>query len=263
LLSKENAITFLAIVPLTLLVFRKAGIKDYIITLAPLVMATIIYLIIRTAALGYLINTNVKMAEDLLTDPFLFATTSEKYATIMLTWGKYLQLMFFPHPLTHDYYPKQIPIIGWADWRAIVPFLIYIALTVYGLIKVWKKDIIAYGILFFMITFSVTSNLVFNLGLFMNERFIFISLMGFTIIIAFVIAKKLKDRIQDSLKYKQFASWILIIILALYSVKTVSRNFAWKDEDGGGAACLTVASISGLDMRCNCSVIHPSGFSRM
>ena len=230
LLSKENAITFLAIIPLTLLVFRKVNIKDHIIIIAPLLAATIIYLIIRTAALGYLINTDVKLAEDLLTDPFLFATTSEKYATIMLTWGKYLQLMIFPHPLTHDYYPKQIPIVGWADFRAIIPLLIYLALMVYALIKVWKKEIIAYGILFFMITFSVTSNLVFNLGLFMNERFIFISLLGFTIIIAYLIAIKLKNQISDTIKYKQIASSILIIILSLYSVKTVSRNFDWKDK---------------------------------
>ncbi len=230
LLSKENAITFLAIIPLTLLVFRKAEIKDYIITLTPPLAATVIYLFIRTTALGYLINTDVKMAEDLLTDPFLFATTAEKYATIMLTWGKYIQLMVFPHPLTHDYYPKQIPIIGWADFRAIIPLIIYTALIVYSLIKVWKKDIIAYGILFFLITFSVTSNLVFNLGLFMNERFIFISLLGFTIIIAYLIADKLKNRISDTAKYKQAASLILIIVLALYSVKTVSRNFAWKDK---------------------------------
>lgn len=230
LLSKENAITFIAVIPLTLFVFRKVSLRDHVITLVPLVSATVIYLIIRSIALGYLINTDVKLAEDLLTDPFLYATTSEKYATIMLTWGKYLQLMFFPHPLTHDYYPKQIPIISWGDYRAIIPLLIYVALAFYSVIKIWKKDIIAYGILFFFITFSVTSNLFFNLGLFMNERFIFISLLGFTIIIAYLIAGKLQKRLTSISSYKQAATWILVVVLLAYSIKTVSRNFAWKDK---------------------------------
>jgi tetratricopeptide (TPR) repeat protein len=219
LLSKESVITFLAIVPMTLFVFKKISIKEHIIILSPLIVASAIYFCIRFLVVG---NTNGHaVAAELFHNPFMYATTTERYATIMLTWLKYLILLIFPHPLTHDYYPKQIPIIGWADIRAILPLLIYAALIAFALIKIWKKNIFAFGILFFLITFSVTSNLFFDLGLFMNERFMFTPLLGFALLAACLLVK---------IKSQKIITFIFIPILVLYSIKTISRNTAWESD---------------------------------
>jgi len=242
--SKENAVTFIAVIPLTIYFFRKAELKKYIYTILPLVAGTIVYFIIRFLVIGF--STKEVVITELFHNPFLYATTSERYATVMFTWLKYLILLVFPHPLTHDYYPKQIPIINWADVRAIVPLIIYVAMGVYALLKIKSRNIISFGILFYLITFSVTSNLLFNLGLFMNERFMFIPSLGFIIVLTYLFITLFK--IVKERNLKNYVPLILSCVLLLYSVKTISRNTAWKDNY---TLYTTDAKTSVNSSRCN------------
>ena len=224
LLAKENTITFLAVVPLTLYFFTKAKLKEHMVILMPMIISTIIYLIIRYQALGFLF-TEIKIAE-ILNDPFINSQPGEKFATVVYTWLLYLKLLILPHPLTHDYYPMQIPYLNFSDIRAILALLVYIAIITYALLSLKKKSVISYGILFFLITFSILSNLVFNIGTFMNERFMFVPLLGFTIIVAWFFNQKLRKWVNNP----QIILSVFIIIMLLYSVKTISRNFAWKND---------------------------------
>ncbi|HNW70840.1 MAG TPA: tetratricopeptide repeat protein [Bacteroidales bacterium] len=223
LLSKENAVTFLAIVPLSLFFAFKGPVKKHLFVLLPMILSVAVYFALRVNALGFITNTVVN--KDLLNDPFLFATPAGKYATIFLTWGKYLLLVLVPHPLTHDYYPYQVALTEFSDFRVLLSIAVYLALIVFSLIRIRNKDIFAYAVLFFLITFSISSNIVFNIGTFMNERFMFAPLLGFTIAVAYLINKYLnKKHLMLSAKI------ILIALISMYSLKTFSRNFAWKDS---------------------------------
>jgi tetratricopeptide (TPR) repeat protein len=227
LMSKENAITFVIIIPITIYFFTKSTIKKTLIPAACLLAVSILFIIIRIAALGYLMNSNIDY--ELLNNPFLGASGAQKFATILFTWGKYLILILFPHPLTHDYYPKQIPIIGFTDIRAILSFIIYLLMIAYAAWRFTKKEIIVYCILFFGLTFSIQSNLVFPIGTFMNDRFMFIPLLGFCILIAYLLTDKITKRFGENASRK--AVFIIVGILLLgYSVKTISRNPAWYDD---------------------------------
>jgi len=229
LLSKENAITFFAVIPLTIFVFTKSNIKDHLVVLSALVFSLIIYFIIRKYALGFMVSNNV-VEKELLNNPFVFATTNEKYATIIYTWFIYLKLLIFPHPLTHDYYPKQIELITFTNLKAFGALLIYAFLIWFALKNILKKNLIAFSILFFLITFSIQSNLLINIGAFMNERFMFTPLLGFCIIVAYFINFYLPKYIKDKEKLRQTTVTILIILFVGYSVKTFTRNFTWKDD---------------------------------
>lgn len=220
LLSKESTIAFLAVLPLTVIVFKKATLKEHIMIAIPVVAATAIYFIIRFFVIGHTTAGHAMVAE-LFHNPFKYATFIQRYATVFFTWLKYLVLLIIPYSLTHDYYYNQIPIIGWADLRAILPALIYMALIVFSVITILRKNVVAYGILFFLITFSVTSNLFFNLGLFMNERFMFTPLLGFALSAAYFL---------NRIKSRKLILSALFILLILYSLKTISRNTAWKDD---------------------------------
>nr|MBC8344221.1 glycosyltransferase family 39 protein [Bacteroidota bacterium] len=182
ILSKENTLTFLAVIPLTLFVFTKAKAKQYVFVLLMLFIGFGGYLILRYEALGFLMSTVPNL--ELLNSPFMEVEKlgMSKMATLFYTYAVYLKLLFFPHPLTHDYYPYHIELITWSNSVAIFSFLIYAALFVYAIIRIWRKDIIAYGILFYLAVFSIASNLLVNIGAFMNERFVFIALLGFAII---------------------------------------------------------------------------------
>lgn len=243
LMSKENAITFLAVIPLSLYFFKKSKFSSGLIATACLLQVAIIFICIRYLVLGYIMGGEIQY--ELLNNPFIEATTSQKFATILLTWGKYLVLLLFPHPLTHDYYPKQIPIIVMNDIRALIPALIYIFMIIYAFVRIKKRDIIAYGILFFGLTFSISSNLVFPIGTFMNDRFMFIPLLGFTMIIAYYLSKLLKRKSGEKI-----VIIIAGVILLAYSVKTVSRNPVWYDDY---TLFTTDVKISGNSAKCNIS----------
>ncbi len=223
LLSKENAISFLGIIPLSLFVFRDPKWKDYIPVMTPIVAASMLFILIRSSVLGQVVSTEIP--QELLNNPFINATRTEEIATVIFTWLLYGKLLFFPHPLTHDYYPKQIPIIDFSDPRAIIPLILFTALIVFAFIKIQKKNIYAYGILFFAFSFAIVSNLFFNIGTFMNERFMFVPLLGFAIIAAAFFQQLITKE-----KTKKIAYVFLGIIFLAFSIKSISRSFAWKDN---------------------------------
>jgi len=247
LLSKENALTFFAIIPLILFVFYQPRFRDYLIVSAPLLGGIAAYFALRIGIIGVQQAAPVR---ELLNDPFVGSTLMQKYATIFLTWLKYLWLLIFPHPLTHDYYPKQIPIVNFSDLRVILSILIYGTLLVFALLKIKSKNIVAFGILFFIFSFSIVSNFFFVIGTFMNERFMFASLLGFTVILAYLIAEPLRKKISNGKTYRTTALVLLAVILSAYSVKTVSRNRAWMDDL---TLFTTDVKVSSNSTKCNTS----------
>jgi tetratricopeptide (TPR) repeat protein len=228
LLSKENTITFLAVIPLTLWFFKKPTSKQYLIIVLPLLVTAGVFILLRFLVLGYM--SSGELPRELLNNPFLDATASRKFATIIYTLGLYIKLLFFPHPLTHDYYPYHIPLVSVTDWKALLSFMIYLALIVYAFMNLKKKSVISYGIIYFLVTISIVSNLVFPVGTFMNERFVYMPSLGFVLIIAWFFTVRW-DSLWKAKNNRRIALYvILLVILSLYSVNTISRNFAWKDD---------------------------------
>ena len=84
ILAKENTITFLVIVPLTVAVFTKVPTSRSIAAGVPLFIATLLFILVRYKALGYMLNHG-QVNTDIMNDPFLEMTGSERLATIFLT----------------------------------------------------------------------------------------------------------------------------------------------------------------------------------
>ncbi|HOK21137.1 MAG TPA: glycosyltransferase family 39 protein [Bacteroidales bacterium] len=222
LLSKENALTWIGVWLFWLIFTHKSFSKKYIInSFVALLIPAALFIFIRSQVLGAFLNTEIP--KELLNNPFINSTKTEEIATVLFTWLIYFKLLIFPHPLTHDYYPKQIPILNFGDFRVWLAIIMVLAI-IYILIKSWKrKPIIAFAILMFIANFSMVSNLLFNVGTFMNERFIFSASAGFTLAVGWLFTKWGE-------RSPKWAMYVLITILALYGVKTVSRSFAWKDN---------------------------------
>jgi tetratricopeptide (TPR) repeat protein len=227
LLAKENAITWLAIFPLCIYFFKNEDLKKSFIPLAIIFSTAVIWFFIRYKVVGGGISD---VADNLMNDPFLEATNSEKYATIVLTLGKYLQLLFFPHPLTFDYYPKHIPIVSWSNQWVIITIVAYLSLIFLAIRGFFKKQLIGFGILFFAISLSIASNLLFPIGAFMNERFIYVSSLGFTLILSYLLLKGFPKLVKKKSDAKQLFTLASLLILTLYSIKTISRNPVWKNN---------------------------------
>jgi tetratricopeptide (TPR) repeat protein len=227
LLSKENGFMFLAIVPMTIYFFHEINLKKDIFSLVSIMTALII-----PAAIWWWIRKMYTQAgvttesPEILNNPFLYVQGDERYATIFLTFLYYIKLLFIPHPLTHDYYYNQIPYVHFNDMRVIFSVVLHVFIILWAISGIKKKSVLSFAILFYFITFFIVSNLLFTVGVLMNERFLFMSSLGFCLGIAYWLVSISKK--NESLQ--QFVSAAVIVVLILFSIKTFSRNFDWKDN---------------------------------
>ncbi len=229
LMAKENAITFLAAAPLMLYFFRKKSLFESLKLSLPLFASAILFMIIRTSILGFDMGS---VSGELMNNPFIKIENGvykpfsliEKFSSILFVLGKYLQLLFVPIQLTHDYYPRQIGILSLADWKVISSVLIHLGLIFVALKGLKKRSIVSFGILFYFATISIVSNIVFPIGTNMSERFTFMPSLGFAIVLAYGIQK-----LTSKYNPKLIISFVAFVLL-LYSAKTFTRNTIWKDD---------------------------------
>ncbi len=226
LLSKENAIIYILLIPLSIWYFTNTSLKKMLVIAMPLLIAAVAFIIIRTAIIG---SFNTEISGELMNNPFLYASGSEKYATIFFTLLYYIKLLFIPHPLTYDYYPYHIKLYGFNNPLVIISIILYLLIIIAALAGIRTKSKLSYGIFLYLLPLILVSNILFNVGTFMNERFIYFSSLGFCMLIAFYLTDRL-PLILRSKFYPVIVSAILIPVLILYSVKTISRNKVWKND---------------------------------
>ncbi|MFN8275993.1 MAG: tetratricopeptide repeat protein [Chitinophagales bacterium] len=224
LLSKENAITFMAIIPLTMYFFLRPKSWQYVAVVLSYIVPVIVFMYMRH------IFTNAATSGDsteILNNPFAYTSSFiDRYPAIFYTFLLYLKLLLFPHPLTQDYYFNQIPIIPFSDFRFILSALLHLGILVYVVVNFRKRTIPVYAICFYFITFSIVSNLVFTVGALMNERFVYLSSVGFALLSGWIL-------LQAASRFRWSANVIMGItatVLLLYSAKTIARNFDWVDN---------------------------------
>lgn len=225
LLSKENAITFLAVIPLSIYFFSKKSVGQMTSLITVLGVTTLAYLMLRFNTAG--VPKFGEEIKDIMNNPFLGMTGIEKFGTIFYTLGKYILLLIFPHPLTHDYYPYAIPKVSLFNPYALISFLTYAAILWYALKHLSRRSIPAFAALFYLSALSIVSNLLINLGTFMNDRFIFMASAGFSVLTAWFISEKMA---KGKYPYAPFTAIALALVLTLgYAWKTLDRVPDWEN----------------------------------
>ncbi len=230
--SKESAITFLAIFPLAIYFFRDISLSQNAKTSALLLIPAIIFLIIRQKVLG---GQAVLEAISPL-DNTIVQDGVPKLAGALAMMLFYFKSLFFPITMVSDLGFNAIPLSGWGDWKTLLSLALNIAFLAYAYLGLKKKDPVAFGILFFYVTFSISSNVFLTIGTSYGERLVYTSSLGFLLSFVFIIYKLLKTspNLDESVfaflsKSPIFAAIIGIFCL-FFAVKTVSRNPAWKDS---------------------------------
>ncbi len=229
LISKENSITFLAVVPLTLYIFTELPLKKIFNYSLTYLGIAAIYLVLR----WNIVDTDSFLQQtDIVNNSLVGAgSLSERIATAVLILGKYIILLFFPLTLSSEYGYNQIPNVGWADIGVLISFLVCLILILYATIKIRKKDMLSFSILFFFITISVVSNIFFLVGATLAERFLYTPSLGFCIALIYVPKKFWHIDFNNfrTKKVRIFLGAITVLVIA-YSYRTIIRNSEWRDE---------------------------------
>ena len=231
--TKESGITMLAAFPLIFYFFKKAKIKDYLATFVVLGLSIGIYFVTKNSVLEAGIHKGgftVAIVDNYFYDADLFTG----WATAIMLLGKYVWVLVFPHPLACDYSYNQLPLVTFGNIWAIVSLLFYLGITIYAIFHIRKKSPISFGILFFIITMSITSNLIIRFGSSFGERFLFVPSLGFCIAIVFLLISIFKLNPYEQKLGPQNSKISLItlftFVLVLFSFKTISRSSDWKDQ---------------------------------
>jgi tetratricopeptide (TPR) repeat protein len=232
LMAKENAITFLFVLPLAGWVFRQKISHSSVLAAIGLLIPTAIFLWIRHQVIGATMGGNPPM--ELMNNPFVKYTDgkwipfsfTEQYATITYTLGKYVQLLLWPHPLTHDYYPRHIGILGWSHPGVIASLIIYISGIIYALKGLGKRRVFSFALLSFLASLSIVSNIVFPVGTNMSERFLFMPSWALCLWLAYWMVNKIWEK-----RMPQLFGIVVGFIIVVFSILTISRNKVWKNNE--------------------------------
>ncbi len=239
LLSKETGIVYVVLIPLILFVFTEVEFKKIIIITLFLAVVSGIYFFIRFKIL----ETIPQQVIDNLHTPFINSLRGipdfiSQKATAMYILLRYILMLVYPNNLSYDYSISEIPIRHITSPVVLLGLAIYIYIMIYSFIKIRKKDMIAFAILFYLITLAPVSNIFMLINWTMADRYLYMPSLGYGILLSYLIVKICKADTAKSkfINLKEFImenKLVLIPVLFIagfYSLKTIARNPDWKNN---------------------------------
>lgn len=237
LLSKESSVMFLFIIPLMLILFKKVYGKRLLSVVLPLLLITIIWLLWRT----HVINSMSIPVDKGIFSSFNNSILSTNNMFSRVATGLYLQILYIskliiPVFLSHDYSFNQIPVIPAVSIKSILSLLVVSGLFLIAILQIRKRKMISFGIFYYFFTIAIVANIFIYIGVTFAERLLFTPSFGFAIIEGALLYKLTIKGVTKNQNFKSFITGnklymlIFLIILCLYSVKTISRNSDWKNN---------------------------------
>jgi tetratricopeptide (TPR) repeat protein len=234
---KESAVTFLFIFPIIGWYVSQAAAKRNLLASAAFLIPAGVYFFARQSVLE---NFAVPFAVKTV-DNFLVAApdAASRMATACMLLGKYLLLLVLPYRLVCDYSYNQIPIVGPTSPLVWISFAVYAAAIAYSVIKVKKKSVVVFAMVVYLVTLSLSSNIFTLIGTSFAERLLFLPSVGFCLLGGVSISRIaaiLPPADQSTAAARKGmtrnkVSWVVaIVILALFSIRTITRSEEWKDE---------------------------------
>lgn len=233
-ISKESAITFVAVIPLMLYFFTDAGREVYKKVGITVGAVALLFLAIRTLVLQGGGTVSAPEVDNYIAgiDGF-FA----QRATAIAITGIYLVKLFVPYSLVSDASWPQLPVYGFGSWEFLVSLVVLLAMLVFAVLKFKSRHPVSFGILYFFITFSIVSNIPFLIGTNYAERLLYTPSLGIFLAVAWAVHHFLGESEQhlntlgEYLSAQKKVLGVLAVPVFLYAGIAVMRNPVWKDND--------------------------------
>jgi len=231
-LTKESAITLLGVVLLLDSSKDDIGVKDlgsylrrrWVLYGGMLAVAGVV-LLGRFLVLGSFAKPYAPLGASILTEiPRIWTVTS--------TWPHIIRLLFFPLDLSVDYGPAVVPIAyGWSSVN-ITGVILVLGILALAFVA-WRRGVlsserlssraIGWGVVWFVITISPTSNFFFLSGILLSERTLYLPSVGFVAAAAWAILRLWQTR-------PRLAPTILVVAVVLMCGRTWTRTPTWKNN---------------------------------
>jgi protein O-mannosyl-transferase len=227
--SKEGSITYILIFPLAVWFFRDETMEKTLKIGAIMATPAIFFMIVR----HFVLAGQEYKEEFSELDNFIVATDNvlmQKASAFMMCL-RYFQTLVIPHPLISDMGFPQYKPVSFADPRALVGLLLMGGMFVWALLNLKHKKVLAFAIMYFLITFSVASNIIVTIGTSYGERLLYVPSVAFSLAFAYALCKLFKINDMESVwnpNGKGVVWAIALVFLALYSFKTIQRNPDWR-----------------------------------
>ena len=232
MLTKESAVTLPGVVLLLDSTRRDLRLKDlggYLRARWPLYGGLVVIaagiLWARTAVLGSVASAFAPLGAHLLEEV-------PRIWTVATTWPHIVRLLFFPLELVSDYAPAVVPIaLGW-NAQNLVGVALVLLFLVLALVS-WRQGpmsphelaprALGWGVVWFVITLSPTSNVVFLSGILLSERTLYLPSVGFVAAAAWGVLALTRVR-------PRVAVTMLVLFLGFLGGRTWTRNPTWKNN---------------------------------
>ena len=222
-LSKETAVPSIVLFPALNWVINKDNLKQVVLNSVVFFVPVLLYIGIRTTVLS---DVLIQDPIDPVANSLVLAdSTSEFLASNFAIFSKYLQLLILPFNLSWDYSISTFQTVGFDSVAALAGLIGILFIVVVMVVGLWKRSMIGFGALLFLATFAVTSNFFFLINCVLGERFMFIPLLGFLLMLVPLI-----DKFNASIQNKKILLIPLLLVLVFYVGRTATRNMDWKDN---------------------------------
>lgn len=245
-LSKENAIAFLAIIPLTL-IYKQGFSKIKRLIIPVLVMMVLFVFCVFIVRLYTSSTVGAELSKDagiyyengILGNSFFYTDKLlEKFANAFLLLLLYLKNYFWPIQLVYFSGYNQIPVAKWSDVGVLISVAIHVSVLGYAFLQRQKRPELLYTLIFYFLSISVYLHIAKTLADTMADRFYFVPSLGITLFILFLsdllLKKSIKDlKVENIYKSKSHSllKYSFVSVLSILCLLTFSRNKAWKNNE--------------------------------
>jgi tetratricopeptide (TPR) repeat protein len=229
IMSKKDFVPFFFIIPFTAWFFKTVNWKQILIVLVSFIPPLLAF----RASAKTVINETVRELMLWENPLFIDSTLAERIPQGFYCIYFYLKMFLIPHPLISYYGYDQVPIVGWSH-PVVWIMIVFLGVVLFFVMKHLKqKPIWVYGIIYFLVTISMFTNILRPVVGIVAERFAFIPSVGLCLLAVYGLVKYFRVPLNNpSLKLKSMNTgfWtVMILVLVVYGGKTFSRNPAWKD----------------------------------
>lgn len=229
LMSKKDAMTIVAVIPFTLWFLKDVSFKKMIPIFLSYAFPVLVYRYANKIANHNFSRKNLDWENPLFAQTHIF----ERIPTGLNSIYFYVKMFIIPHPLVSYYGYNQIPV---ATWSTISVWLVVIGLIAFGY-YIFKnrasRNIEIFGMLYFLLTISMFTNVIVPVVGIVGERFAFIPSLGLCFVAAWALFKAFKIPYEDKeIRLFSFPRPIFItlgILCLLFGGRSFARIKDWRD----------------------------------